>query len=150
QRAGGVDDLKAAGLGVAADFGRDAVCAVDDTGSSGGLVELFNEDGPATGEVFDDVAVMDDLAAYVDGRAIGFESQFNDVDGAHDASAKAPRLEQIDDLFVGEGHRFEYTVRRQGGLGVAEAAPRNLRAGIKLTSSRERIGALAKDGKVLA
>src|SRR5690606_3882014 len=84
QRAGGVDDLQPAGFGFATDFGRDAVSAVDDAGIGGRFVELFDEDCAAAGEVLNDVAVVDDFAADVDGSAVGFEGQFDDVDGAHD------------------------------------------------------------------
>ena len=53
----------------ARDRGRDAVRGEDDGGAVGHLVELLDEDGAALLEVGDDVLVVDDLLADVDGRA---------------------------------------------------------------------------------
>ena len=53
---------------------------------------------------------MNDLAAYVNGCAKGFEGDFDDVDGTHHTSAEAARLEQQDSL-LGGGRCGAVTVR---------------------------------------
>ena len=52
------------------------------------IVDLVHEDRALLRQFVHHVAVMDDLAANVDGRAEGLESDLHDVDGAHDAGAK--------------------------------------------------------------
>jgi hypothetical protein len=44
---------------------------------------------------------VDDLAPDIDGRAKGFQSNFDDVDCANDTRAKAARFEQEDPLLIG-------------------------------------------------
>ena len=48
---------------------------------------------------------MDDLAADIDGRPEGLESDFHDVDGPDYAGAKAPWLEQ-QHLLLARGSAF--------------------------------------------
>ena len=73
QRAGRVDRLESALLGLRVDRGRDAVGGEDDGGALGHLVELLDEDRTARLEVGDDVLVVDDLLADVDRRAVQVE-----------------------------------------------------------------------------
>ena len=68
QRAGRVDRLEAAGLGLLVDDRGDAVGGEDDGGALGHLVGLVDEDRAALLERRDDVLVVHDLLAHVDGR----------------------------------------------------------------------------------
>src|SRR5690606_26251123 len=102
QRAGGVEYLQAARLGFLAHGLGHAMGREHDDGAGGSLVELVDEDGALGAQVFDDVAVVDDFMAHVDGRAVQFERALDDVDGAVDAGTEAARLGQHD-LGVGGG-----------------------------------------------
>ena len=70
ERAGGVDDLQPAAFGFDADSAADSVCGEDHDRPVGNLVELVHEDRAFGFEVLDHVAVVDDLAADVDGRSV--------------------------------------------------------------------------------
>ena len=94
QRAGGVDDAQAAPGAVFANFGRNAVSAVDDALAVGNFIFAIDEDGALAAEFIDHKAVVDDLFADVDGRTEGLERDADDVDGTDDASAEAARLQQ--------------------------------------------------------
>ena len=76
-----------------ADFGRDAVGAVDDALAVGDFVFAVDEDGAFAAEFVDHKAVVDDFLADVDGRAEGLEGDADDVNGANDAGAEAAGLE---------------------------------------------------------
>ena len=65
------------------------------------LAELLDEAHAAGLEVPDDVTVVDDLAAHVDGPVEAVESQVHDLDGPHDARAEAPGRGEQDALQVG-------------------------------------------------
>lgn len=49
------------------------------------------------------MAVVNDFLADVDGSAVEIESDFDDVDGAYDASAEPARFEEQNLLFAGGG-----------------------------------------------
>ena len=66
QRAGRVDRLELALLGLPVHLGRDAVRREDHGGAGGHLVELLDEDRAARLEVGHDVLVVHDLLADVD------------------------------------------------------------------------------------
>ncbi len=87
QRAGRVDGLQAQGLGLLVDHGGDAVGAEDDGGALGHLVGLLHEHRATLLQRGDDVLVVDDLLADVDGRAVELEGLLHRHDGAVDARA---------------------------------------------------------------
>ena len=92
ERAGGIDHAQAAAGAVLADFGRNAVGALDDAFAVGDFVFAIDEDGALAAEFVHHEAVVDDFLADVDGRAEGLEGDADDVDGADDAGAEAARL----------------------------------------------------------
>ena len=62
----------------------------------GDLVELLDEDGALRLQALDDIAVMHDLVAHIDGRAVAFERELDDLDGPLDAGAEAARAAEED------------------------------------------------------
>ena len=101
QRTGGVDHLEAAALAALPHGRRNAVGRVDDPLAVGHVVDLVDEDRALFRQLVHHIAVMDDFAAHVDGGSEGLQGDFDDVDGAHHARAKAARLEQEDALLTG-------------------------------------------------
>jgi len=93
QRASGIDDAQAAALAVFADFGRDAVSAVNDALAVGNFVLAIDEDGALAAEFVNHKAVVYDLFADVDGRPESFEGDADNVNGANDAGAEAAWLQ---------------------------------------------------------
>ena len=91
QRAGGVDGLELALLGLAVHLGRDAVGGEHHGRAVGHLVELLDEDRAARLEVGDDVLVVHDLLADVDGCAVQVERLLDGDHRAVDAGAVAAR-----------------------------------------------------------
>ena len=110
QRAGGVEHLKAAGIGLAAHFLADAVGAEDQGGAGRHLGQVFDEDGSLGLEVVDHIGVVHDLVAHVDGRAKFLDRPLDDFDGPVDARAKAARLGQND--FLRPQHAHSTPIRR--------------------------------------
>jgi hypothetical protein len=98
--AGGVDYTEAALFAGLADFGRNAVGAVNDALAGGDFVNGIDENGAFALELFNHETVVDDFFADVDGRAEGLEGDANDIDGADDASAESAGLEQ-EKVFLG-------------------------------------------------
>ena len=70
---------------------RDAVGGVDDDRARRHLALVLHEDRAASLEVADDVDVVDDLLAHVDGGAVVLERLLDRLDGALDARAVAAR-----------------------------------------------------------
>ena len=89
QRAGGVEHLQPAALGVGAHLLRHAVRAEDHGGAGRHLVELLDEDRALGAQVVDHVLVVHDLVAHVDRRAVQLERALHDLDRALDAGAEA-------------------------------------------------------------
>jgi len=101
--AGGVDRLEAAVGSPLHDARRHAVRAEDDVRPLRHLVDLVDEDRPLPFERRDDVHVVHDLLADVDGRAVVLEGLF---DGDHrpvDASAVAAGGRQEHTFAPGDG-----------------------------------------------
>ena len=73
ERAGRVDGAQAARRGLLVHRRRDAVGGEDDDRALGHLVGLVDEDRAALLERGDDVLVVHDLLAHVDGRAVELE-----------------------------------------------------------------------------
>ena len=91
QRAGGVDRLELALGGLGVDRRRHAVRAEDDGLALGHLGGAVDEDRSARAQRLDDVLVVDDLLAHVDGRSVDVERVLDRLDGAVDAGAVAAR-----------------------------------------------------------
>src|ERR1039457_1619531 len=100
QRAGGVDDLKLAALGLLADRRRYPVRAENDSRALRHLRQLLYENGARLPQFIHDVAVVDDLLPHIDRRAIEVQYDLDDIDRPHHAGAESPRPEQDDLLSV--------------------------------------------------
>jgi len=53
----------------------------------------FDENGTTAAKLLYDIGIVDDFVVNVDGIAVGFEGQFDDVHGANHAGAKAARAD---------------------------------------------------------
>ena len=104
-----VDDLKAKGAIFIEDLEAalrrfhthglaDAVRAEDQRGAGRHVGQLFDEDGAFRFQVVDDIGVVHDLVAHIDGRAEARQRALDDLDRAVDAGAEAARLGQHDFL----------------------------------------------------
>ncbi len=94
KRTGRVDHVELAAGGLRAHRRRDAVRREDDRRTLGDLTELVDEDRPAPLEAGDDVLVVHDLPADVDGCAVLGERQLDDLDRAfHPGTERARRSE---------------------------------------------------------
>lgn len=91
--AGGVDDLKPAGLGLGADGGGDAVRREEDAGAARHLIQVVHEAGAAGAQPGDDVFVVDELVEAPErlAGALGERAQRNPQRPRH-AAAHAMRL----------------------------------------------------------
>ena len=100
--------------------GRHAVRGEHQQRTLGHLVGVVDEDRAALLERLDDVPVVDDLLAHVDGRAVLLEGLLDGLDGAVDAGAVAAGLGQQDALAgriaaAGHGLRSGHDVQGTGG-----------------------------------
>ena len=68
------------------------------------VVQVFDKDGALGAQVVDDVGVVDDFVAHVDGRAELLQGPLDDLDGAVHAGAKAARLGQQNFAFHFHSH----------------------------------------------
>ena len=93
QRTGRVDNPQLAQLAVLANFGRNAVCAVNHALAGGNFVHAVDKNGALGAQLIHHVAIVNDLFADIDGRAECFQRDADNVDGAHHSGAKAPRLQ---------------------------------------------------------
>ena len=99
QRAGRVEIEEVARLGVRRHRFRHAVGGEDDRARlmlGRDLDEFLDEDRAELLQPLDHVAVVDDLVADIDRRAVFLERQHDDLDGAVDARAEAARLAEPD------------------------------------------------------
>ena len=92
QGARGVDDGLVAPLGFGLDGGRHSVGREHQPSAHRRLVDLVDEDGAAGLQIGHHVAVVDDLAPDVHGRAVAVEGPLDHLDRPLDASAERPRL----------------------------------------------------------
>ena len=67
---------------------------VDHAVAVGNVVDFMDKNRTLFRQFVDNIAVMNNLAANINGRTEGFEGNFDDVDGANDACAEAAGLEQ--------------------------------------------------------
>ena len=121
QRAGRVDRLQRAHLGLAVHLRRDAVGGEDHGLTGRDLVELLDEDRAARLEVGDDVLVVDDLLADVDRGAVEVERLLDRDDGAVDTGAVAPWRRQQHGL-LGRLRRQDRRHAHVGGHGAQSRA----------------------------
>ncbi len=96
QRAGGVKHMKAALRGLLLHRLAHAVRAEHQRGAGRHVGQVFDEDRALGLEVVDDIGVVHDLVAHVDRAPEFLQCAFDDLDGAIDPRAKAPRLGQND------------------------------------------------------
>ena len=95
QRAGGVEHRQAAGGGFFLDAAGHAMGAEDGHGARRHLAQILDENRAFGLQALDHVFVVHDLVADIDRRAVFLQRPLDDLDGAHDAGAKAARLRQI-------------------------------------------------------
>ena len=112
ERARRVDRRQVAGRGARVDRGRDAVRREDDDRSVRDVRLVLDEDRAAPLEVADDVRVVDDLLADVDGCAVEVERALHRLDGAFDSRAVTPGRGKQDPLDQTVGHGS--TAAREG------------------------------------
>jgi hypothetical protein len=65
------------------------MCRKDHGAVVGAVVQFLDEDRAHRLQAFDDMAIVDDLVAHIDRRAILLERAFDDLDGPVDAGAEA-------------------------------------------------------------
>jgi len=94
--AGGVDFGEVSLAGLSADIGRDAVGGIDNDGAGWSLRNLVDEGDAALLEVFDDVAVVNDLVEDVNRRAFEIQYLIDDLDGHFDAGTEASGIGEKD------------------------------------------------------
>ena len=109
ERAGGVEIVEAARLGLGRHRLGHAVGGEDHRHAVGHLVELVDEDRALRLQPVDDELVVDDLVADIDRRAVALERQLDDPDGAVDPGAEAARRGDQQ----GEGRRRSVSMRRR-------------------------------------
>ncbi len=108
QRTGRIDHVQVTFLSLDANRRRDSMRTEDGARAFRHFVQLFDKDGAGFAQFFDHVLVVHDFFAHIHGGAIQIERNLNDVDGAHDARAKAARLQQVELFFltVVDGYRL--------------------------------------------
>jgi len=89
ERAGGVEYVQAPAGGFLLNGKRHAMGAEDNGGPVGNIVKLFDKDSAASTQAIDDMAVMDDFVAHVDGCAVKGKRALDGLDGAFNARAEA-------------------------------------------------------------
>ena len=94
ERAGRVDHAQIAVLGLAFDRARHAMRAKDGDAAGRDLGQIVYEARALGAQPLHHVAVVDDLVAHIDRRAIFLDRAFHDLDGALDSGAESPRLRQ--------------------------------------------------------
>lgn len=116
ERAGRIDIIEPAILGVTHHDFRHAMRGEDDGAPVGHLLEFLHEDGALSAQGIDHEAIMDDLMPDIDRSAIFLERQLHDPDRAVDTRAKAARGRYQ------QGHRRKIRglvrLGRRGGLSV--------------------------------
>src|SRR5690242_4514877 len=76
------------------DLWGNSVSAVDDAFAVWNFFHAVHKNGAFFLQFLDNKAVVDDFLANINRRPEGFERDSYDVDGAHDSSTKAPRLQK--------------------------------------------------------
>ena len=63
--------------------------AEDEDGAMRNFFDSFDENGATAAKLLYNIGIVDDFVVNIDGIAVGFEGQFDDVHGANHAGAKA-------------------------------------------------------------
>ncbi len=92
QRAGRIDHRQAALFGIHLHRAADTVRGEDGDGAGGNFVQLLDEHRALRLQRVDDMPVMDDLMADIDGSPNPIECLIDDIDGANDASTETTGL----------------------------------------------------------
>ena len=124
QRAGGVDHRQLPVGGQLLDALGDAMGGEDRHRAGRDLVQLIDEHGAAGAQVLHHVAVVDDLVADVDRRAVLLQRPLDDLDRPLHAGAETAGLGQDDadhGQFSNRRRRAESPTKR---LGIWHAAPK--------------------------
>lgn len=88
QGAGGINDSKTALLSLRAHLGRNPVGAEDAGGSFGNLMDIVNKNDASTTEVFNDMAIVNDLVEDINGQWEKSQCSLHDVNGPHHTGAE--------------------------------------------------------------
>ncbi len=136
QRAGGVDHLQLALLGLLPHGRRNTMRAEDDARALRHLAQFFDKNRAGLPQFIHYVPVVDDFFTHIYRRAVKVQSDLHHVDGAHHSGAKSPRPEK-DDLFHG-------TTVANSPMGLIITAKWRVTGGYDLliTATRKLVGAL--------
>jgi hypothetical protein len=96
ERARGIEDGKSARLRIVLDGPRYSVRAEDGGGAWWHFCKILYEAGALRLQALNDVTVVHDLMAHIDGRSIFQQRPFYDIDCANNARTIATRLSQYD------------------------------------------------------
>src|SRR5262249_28059908 len=104
QRADRVENRQSPRIGIVLDSARDTVRTENRHRTRRDFGQVLDKARALSLKAFDDVPVMHDLVAHVDGRAEFFERAFHNFDGSDNPGAESPRLRQND---FHQPNRFE-------------------------------------------
>src|ERR1700735_694583 len=91
ERASGIDDAQLPFLRLCADTRRHAVSAENKHGTDRNFLDRFHEDCATAPQLIYHVAVMYDFMVNVDGAAVSFEREFDDIRCSDYSSAESSR-----------------------------------------------------------
>ena len=94
QRTGRVDHLQTPNAGVVLDLAGHAVGAEYRDGAPRNFRDFLDEASALVAQAVDDMLVVDDFVANVDGRAINLQRALDDIDRADHPGAEPPGLRQ--------------------------------------------------------
>jgi hypothetical protein len=122
ERAGRVEIEQVARLGIFRNRLRHAVRGKDDRLLAmlfRDFVQFLDEDRALGLQAFHDIAVVHDLVAHIDRRAIGLQRQHDDLDRAVDTGAEAARAAQSDgQVRSGINHAHRLSGNQDGSKGL--------------------------------
>ena len=123
QGAGGIDDTQVPRAACLFHEFRDTVGAEDQDAAVGDFAQLVDEAYAAAAQVLKHMAVVDDLVQDEDRCTPDGQGAFDDLDGAVDAGAKAPRRGQVG--LAGRVHQWGASwtaLRFQSGISTTSSA----------------------------
>jgi hypothetical protein len=89
ERASGVNDAEGAVLGFLTNGGRHTMGAKHEYRAVRNVIDRLYEDGAATAQLLHDVGVVHDFVMDVNRSAVGFQSEFDDIDGPDDTRTES-------------------------------------------------------------
>ena len=89
QRASGVNDAERPVLGFLANRGRHTMSAEYEHGAVGNVIDGLNKDGAAAAQLLHNVGIVNDFMVDINGRAVGFKRELDDINGTDDAGTKS-------------------------------------------------------------